>query len=97
MTEIKVEPEQITNLLNIYSECAGANDIETAVTIYNKCFEKRLSEWGADNIEFCRSSALGAVLRVGYILGLKAERRHTHTRQLQTNNNAAHNGGKHND
>lgn len=97
MTEIKIDQEQLQTLLNSYCDRAGANDIETARVIFNSCFQQRLSEWGAADIEFARCSALGAVLRVGYILGIRAERRHTRTRLLQTDNCTAHNGGKHND
>ena len=91
---ITIDPEQLQSLLSIYRDRAGANDIETTRVIFNSCFQQRLSEWGAADIGFARCSALGAVLRVGYILGIRAERRH---RQLQTDNNAAHYGGKHND
>ena len=74
--EIIIEPEQLELMLDLVEEYGTAGDILTACTIY-KAGAKRAATQAGGN--WAHLAGLGEVLRIGYILGQRAERRRTHT------------------
>lgn len=73
--EIAIAPEQVEELLTLTYNFGTVTDIITARNIYKESIKQAggvCSEW-----EF--SCALGNILRIGYIMGQRAERRRTHT------------------
>lgn len=73
--EIVIAPEQVEELLPLIMDFGTCTDIITARNIYMESIKQAggvCSEW-----EF--SCALGNILRIGYIMGQRAECRRTHT------------------
>lgn len=76
--EIVIDTEQLESLLALIDKHGTIGDFYTARDIF-KAESTALLRKG-DNKEWAQSLALGAVLRIGYIMGQRAERRrHTHT------------------
>ena len=73
--EIAIAPEQVEELLTLTYNFGTCTDIITARNIYKESIKQAggvCTEW-----EF--SCALGNILRIGYIMGQRAERCRTHT------------------
>ena len=93
MKEIKIEPEQLEELMKLCAEYSTMSDMLTGDDIYKECMKQRA---GSD-YRWAHYCAVATVLRTGYILGQRAERErrrtHTHTgRGLSLS--AAQNGGR---
>lgn len=76
--EIVIEPEELERLLSLSGDYGLAEDIRTACNIYRESVDQNTKENTGDR--WAHLASLANVLRVGYILGQRAERRrHTHT------------------
>lgn len=76
--EIVIEPEELEHLLSLSGDYGLAEDIRTACNIYRESVDQNIKENTGD--KWAHLASLANVLRVGYILGQRAERRrHTHT------------------
>ena len=74
--EIVIDTEQLESLLALIDNYGTIGDIYTARDIYKASTERT----GREDARGAHLAALGAVLRIGYIMGQRAERRrHTHT------------------
>ena len=83
--EIAIAPEQVEELLTLTYNFGTCTDIITARNIYGESIKQAggvCSEW-----EFSR--ALGNILRIGYIMGQRAERCRTHTHTALTSGGSA--------
>ena len=80
--EIAIAPAQLEELLTLTHEFGTLGDIYTARDIY-KASTKRTT--GSEDARGAHLFALGDILRIGYIMGQRAERRRTHTHTHRAN------------
>lgn len=77
--EITVTSGEVTDLLNLINKFSIISDIYTAEIIYNENKNQKADRDKA----WVHLSGLGSVLRIGYIMGQRAERKR---RKERTNN-----------
>ena len=70
--KIDISKEQLESLVPLSGIFTGSDDIIIAREIYNAAFNASES----NDTEFSHFSSLGVVLRIGYIMGVRAERTH---------------------
>lgn len=78
VNEIKLNSEQINELLKHCNHCATLSDGNTALAIYSESVQSDNtgdSHWA----HFC---AVSSILRIGYIMGQRAERKRFKERAL---------------
>lgn len=73
---IKATPEELAELIELCGLYSTAGDMITADDVYTECIKQRAGR----DYRWAHYCAVATILRVGYILGQRAERsRHTHT------------------
>ena len=70
MKGIKIEPEQLEELMKLCGEHSPVSDMTTADDIYMECMKQRAGR----DYRWAHYCAVATVLRTGYILGQRAER-----------------------
>ena len=71
---IKATPEELAELIELCGLYSTAGDMTTADDVYTECIKQRAGR----DYRWAHYCAVATILRVGYILGQRAERnRHT--------------------